>query len=48
VSQLSSPIKVSAIESTPFLALGVNLVVGGIELAMAYFGQMMVAGFYGA
>ena len=40
--------KVSAIEFTPFLALGVNLVVGGIELAMAYFVQMMVDGFYGA
>jgi hypothetical protein len=48
VSQLSSLIKVSAIEFTPFLALGVNLVVGGIELAMAYFVQMMVDGFYGA
>jgi hypothetical protein len=31
-----------------FLVLGVNLVVGGIELAMAYFAQMMVGGFYGA
>jgi hypothetical protein len=48
VSQLSSPIKVSAIEFMPCLALGVSLVVGGIELAMAYFAQMMVDGFYGA
>jgi hypothetical protein len=48
VSQLSSLIKVSAIEFMHFLALGVNLVVGGIELAMAYFAQMMVGGFYGA